>query len=208
MNQNLPNFGSNTRKSSDAPFDVVAIVASAEGLNALTEVLSALPIEFPVAVLVVQHLQRDHKSMMVEILNRRTPMKVQQAEAGDRLQPGIVYVAPPNYHLSVCEGGTLALSQTPLLNFVRPAADRLLESLAKVYRERAIAVVLTGMGIDGTTGVVAIKQEGGKVIAQDEVTSAHFGMPGSAIHSGVVDWVLPLTEVAATLISLVMEGQE
>jgi two-component system, chemotaxis family, protein-glutamate methylesterase/glutaminase len=185
-------------------FDVVALAASAGGLKALSKVLSTLPAEFPAAVVIVQHLDRRHRSLMADILNRRTPLYVQQAQDEDQLKPGNVYIAPPNHHLLVNANGKLSLSQSELIHFVRPAADRLFESLAQSYQNRAIAVVLTGTGHDGAAGVKAIKQMRGVVIVQDQASSDFFGMPGTAIDTGVVDFILPLTEIASALIKLVM----
>jgi two-component system chemotaxis response regulator CheB len=141
---------------------------------------------------------------MAEILSRRTSLTVKQAEAGDRIERGTVFIAPPDNHLLVNADGTLSLTQTELVHFVRPSADLLFESVAAAYRERAIAVVLTGSGSDGAMGVRAIKKMGGTVIAQDEATSEFFAMPNAAIETGFVDFVLPLDEMAAALVSLVV----
>ena len=187
-------------------FEMVAIAASAGGLNALSTVLGELPADFPVPIAVVQHLDPRHRSLMASILSRRTPLTVKQAEADDRLQPGHVYIAPPNYHLLVNSGGILALTQTELVHFVRPSADLLFESVAASYRDRAIAVVLTGTGTDGALGVKAIKQVGGTVIAENQDTADFSGMPYAAIQTGSVDFILPLTEIAAALIELVSPG--
>jgi len=191
------------RKPVRSPFDVVAIASSAGGLNALSEVLSALPANFPVAIVVVQHLDPRHRSLMAEILSRRTRLPVKQAEEGDRLRGGTVYIAQPNRHLLVNRDGTLSLSQSELVHFVRPSADLLFESVAGSYRERAIAVVLSGTGSDGAMGVQGIKKMQGTVIAQDQATSEFFGMPGAAIQTGTVDFVLPLSEIAPALATLV-----
>ncbi|PSB28627.1 chemotaxis protein CheB [Stenomitos frigidus] len=202
---NAPADGTNTRPRpfANAAFDLVAVAASAGGLRALSEVLSGLPIDFPAATMVVQHLDPNHRSLMVEILNRRTVLPVQQAHAGDRLRPGVIYIAPPNYHALVKLDGTLALTQSARTNFVRPSADRLFESVAASYGKRAIAVVLTGTGKDGAMGIQAIKQQGGLVIAQDKATAEYFGMPEAAIQTGMVDFVLLLTDIATKLIALV-----
>jgi hypothetical protein len=130
---------------------------------------------------------------MADILSRRTALEVKEAEQGDQLRPGTVHIAPPNRHLLVNPDGTLSLTQSELVHFVRPSADLLFESVAASYKHRAIAVVLTGTGSDGTMGVQAIKKMGGTVIAQDEATSEFFGMPNAAIQTGNVDFVLPLT---------------
>ncbi len=188
-------------------FDVVALAASAGGLKALAEILGALPADFPAAVVVVQHPDPRHQSLMAEILGRRVAMSVRQARAGDRLEPGSVFIAPPNHHLIVEGDGTLSLSQAELVHFVRPSADLLFESVAGSYGDRAIAVVLTGTGSDGGTGVRAIKARGGTVIAQDESSSDFFGMPQAAIQTGCVDFVLPLVEIAGALLVLMKSGE-
>jgi two-component system, chemotaxis family, protein-glutamate methylesterase/glutaminase len=190
-----------------AAFDIVALAASAGGLSALSRVLGALPDGFPAIMVVVQHLDPRHRSLMADILSRRTPLQVKQAEDGDRLKPATIYIAPPNRHLLVNKNKTLSLSQSELVHFVRPSADLLFESVAASFQERAIAVVLTGTGSDGNMGVKAIKQMGGTVIAQDEKTSEFFGMPGAAIATGSVDFILPLEEIPVALISLVMKGE-
>jgi len=183
-------------------FDVVALAASAGGLTALTHVLEALPGDFPVAVVVLQHLDPRHRSLMADILGRRIRLPVKQAEHDEVLEVSTVYVAPPNNHLLVNPDGSLSLTQTELVHFVRPSADLLFESLAASYKERAIAVVLTGTGTDGSMGVRAIKKMGGTVIAQDE-TAEFQGMPSAAIATGDVDFVLSLKEIPGALRTLV-----
>jgi two-component system chemotaxis response regulator CheB len=185
-------------------FDIVALAASAGGLTALIEVLSDLPINFRVPIVVVQHLDPRHPSLMAEILGRRTPLKVIQAKQGDKLIPGVVYIAPPDNHLLVNSDGTASLSQSEMVHFLRPSADLLFESVAASYEERTIAVVLTGTGSDGAMGVEAIKKMGGTVIVQDDKSAEFPGMPSSAIKTGDVDFVLPLTEISSALITLVM----
>jgi two-component system chemotaxis response regulator CheB len=185
-------------------FDIVALAASAGGLTALIEVLSDLPINFRVPIVVVQHLDPRHPSLMAEILGRRTPLKVVQAKQGDKLIPGVVYIAPPNNHLLVNSDGTASLSQSEMVHFLRPSADLLFESVAASYKERTIAVVLTGTGSDGAMGVEAIKKMGGTVIVQDDKSAEFAGMPSSAIKTGDVDFVLPLAEISSALITLVM----
>lgn len=184
-------------------FPVVGIAASAGGMAALFAVLGGLPAPFPAAVIVVQHLAPNHRSVLAELLDRKTALTVREASDGERLQPGHVYTAPPDRHVLVGRDLTLALSSAPALHFLRPAADLLLESLAESCQERAIAVVLTGTGRDGTAGAGAVKAAGGTVIAQDEATSQFFGMPSAVITSGVVDAVLPLEEIAPALVALV-----
>jgi two-component system, chemotaxis family, protein-glutamate methylesterase/glutaminase len=187
-------------------FEIVALAASAGGLRALTDVLSALPRDFPVALVVVQHLDPRHRSLMAEILGKRTSLLVREARDGDALEPGLGAVCPPKRHLLVNPDRTLSLSQSELVHFVRPSADLLFESTAAAYKERAIAVVLSGAGRDGAMGVRAIKKMGGTVIVQDEKTSQFFGMPGAAQQTGLVDFILPLSEIAPALRTLVSGG--
>ena len=186
-------------------FEIVALAASAGGLKALTEVLAALPRDFPAALVVVQHLDPRHRSLMAEILGRRTSLLIKAAREGDALERGVALIAPPNRQLLVNPDRTVSLSQSELVHFVRPSADLLFESTAASYKERAIAVVLTGSGRDGAMGVQAIKKMGGTVIVQDEKTAEFFGMPGAAQQTGLADFVLPLAEIAPALRTL-LEG--
>jgi two-component system chemotaxis response regulator CheB len=183
-------------------FEVVGLAASAGGLSAISRVLGGLGSEFPAPVLVVQHLDPRHRSLMAEILGRRVEMPVKEAIDGDRLVRGQVYIAPPNHHLLVTSDGTVELTETELVHFVRPSADLLFESMAAGFRDRAIAVVLSGTGSDGAMGARAVHEMGGMVIAQDE-TAEFSGMPNAAIEAGAVDFVLSLPEIAGALRSLV-----
>lgn len=187
-------------------FDVVVFAASAGGLRALSQLVAALPAEFGAALVAVQHLDPRHRSLMAEILSRRTGLRVAQAGDGDRLAPGTLFIAPPDRHLLVNPDGTLSLSQSELVHFVRPSADLLFDSAAASYKDRVIAVILTGSGSDGAMGVQAVKKMGGTVIAQDEATSEFYGMPSAAVATGCVDFVLPLEEIAGALKTLVATG--
>ncbi|MBD2006250.1 MULTISPECIES: chemotaxis protein CheB [Cyanophyceae] len=190
-----------------SPFPIVAIASSAGGLKALTELLSALPENFPAAIAIVQHLEPHRASQLSEILDDRITLAVKQAQEGDQLRPGGVYIAPANHHLLVNPDATISLSKTELVHFVRPSADLLFESVAASFKERAIAVILTGKGCDGASGIQAIKKMGGKTIAQDQTSSDSFGMPGNAIDTGCIDWILPLDEIATTLLNLTMNSR-
>jgi len=183
-------------------FDVVAICSSAGGFNALQLLLPTLPGDFPAAVVIVQHLDPRHRSLMADLLKRRTALDVKQAATGDRVSPGCVMIAPPDRHLLVNPDGSVLLTQTELVHFVRPSADLLFESVAASYRDRAVAVVLTGTGSDGATGVEAIKKMGGTVIVQE---SAEFsGMPDAARATGCADFLMPIEEIGPALVHLVV----
>ena len=188
-------------------FEVIAIATSAGGLKALSQVLAALPADFAAAIVVVQHLDPRHRSLMADILGRRSALPVKQAEEGDKLRRGTVFIAPPNRHLLVNPDGSLSLTQSELVHFVRPSGDLLFESVAGSYKDRAIAVVLTGTGSDGAMGVKAIKKMGGTVLAQDESSAEFFGMPNAAIQTGCVDFILSLGEIPPALITLVRTGE-
>jgi two-component system chemotaxis response regulator CheB len=179
-----------------AAFDVVVIAASLGGIQALCHVLSHLPADFPVPIIVVQHLLATAESQLAELLDRRTPLSVQWAQSRDWLQAGTVYVAPPNRHVLVNKPGLLTLSQAPEEQFVRPSANLLFASAARCYKERTLAVVLTGTGRDGARGVQAIKQQGGRVLVENWNTAQAFGMPSAALQTGCVDLTLSLHAMA------------
>lgn len=189
--------------TSDDQYAVVAIASSAGGIAALFKVLGALPADLPVPVLVVQHLDPRHKTVLAELLSRRTELRVKLAEAGETITPGTVYIAPPNFHLLIEPRGVLDLSGSELVHFVRPSADLLFESVAGAYGSRAIACVLTGSGSDGATGVSAVKSRGGTVVVQDPEDAEFKGMPSAAVATGDVDLVVPLDEIAGVIRGLV-----
>jgi two-component system chemotaxis response regulator CheB len=186
---------------------VVAFAASAGGLNALSIILSALPFDFAAPIIIVQHLSPNHHSYMAEILNRRTALQVVVAKENDCLKAGNIYTAPPNWHLIIKPGGIVTLNQEDRLHFLRPSADLMFASLAESFTDHAIAVVLTGTGVDGASGIKTIKTMGGTVIAQDEASSEFFGMPGKAIETGQVDYILPLNKIAPFLEGLVSDNR-
>jgi two-component system, chemotaxis family, protein-glutamate methylesterase/glutaminase len=183
------------------PDRIVALASSAGGLNALTHVLSALPADFPCALVIVQHVDPRRRSLMAEILDRRTALAVKEAAEGDPIESGRAYIAPPDRHLLVNPDRRLSLARTELVHFVRPSADLLFESTAAVYRQGAVAVVLSGTGRDGSLGVKAIKKMGGTVIVQDSA-SEFPGMPKAAGESVMADHILALDEIAPALLSL------
>jgi two-component system chemotaxis response regulator CheB len=193
--------------ASGSAFDVAALAASAGGLNALSLVISGLPANFPLAVLVVQHLDPRHRSLLSEILGRRTPLHVLQAVEGAPLEAGTIYIAPPDQHLLVSPDSRLSLTRSELVHFVRPSADLLFESVAATYKTRCLAVVLSGSGRDGSMGVQAVKKMGGIVIVQEPDTAEFSGMPTSALEASAVDYILPLDKIATALVDLVQTGE-
>lgn len=185
------------------PFWVVATASSAGGLHALRTVLGGLPRDFPAAVLVVQHLPVLRRGVMAPILARGCALPVRDAAAGADVLPGHVYVAPAGRHLALEPDFSLSLSDTPPVHGVRPSADVLFESVARVCGVRGVAVVLTGMDGDGSRSCGGVRRAGGTVIAQDPETAAYPDMPRSAIHAGCVSRVVPLAGIAGFLEILV-----
>lgn len=188
--------------SAPAPPPLAAIGGSAGSFPVLLELLGLLPASFPGALLVVVHLERHRVSLLAELLNRATPLTVAQARGGEHPLAGHVYVAPPNHHLLVCDGPRLSLASTAPECYSRPAVDPLFASLAQVCGPAAVAVVLSGMGRDGSRGAAEVRRRGGTVIAQSATTASHGSMPAAAIATGAVDHVLSPAETAALLMKL------
>jgi two-component system chemotaxis response regulator CheB len=176
---------------------MVAVGASAGGLNALTELLRPISTDFP-AILVVQHLDPTHKSHIAELLSRRTSIHVKQAEHGEPILQGKVYIAPPDEHLLVGPG-MVQLAHSQLVHFSRPSIDLMFESVAGMYGSRSIGVILSGSNRDGSVGIRAIKEAGGTTIAQDPGTANFSTMPQAAIATGCVDFVVPIAEIGNLL---------
>jgi two-component system chemotaxis response regulator CheB len=161
----------------EAPL-VIAIGASAGGLEALSTVLGALPGSFPVAIIVVQHLARNHPSRLAELIQSHSELTVVEARGGEVVAPGHVYVAPPDRHLEINSFGRIHLGTQPPVNFSRPSVDVLFRSLASAFGAGGVAVVLTGAGSDGARGAVAVHEAGGLVLVQDDASAFNSGMPG------------------------------
>jgi two-component system chemotaxis response regulator CheB len=181
-----------------AGFQVVAIGASAGGLKVLGELLGQLNHDFCCTILIVQHLDPHHVSMMGGLLGRRTKLLVKEAENGEAVSPGCVYLAPPNKHLLI-KDGHLQLTATKLVRFSRPSIDTLFESVAQEFGSQSIGVVLSGSNKDGSEGLCMIKQAGGVTIAQAPDSAEFSVMPQAAIDSGCVDRVLNVDEIAHML---------
>jgi two-component system, chemotaxis family, protein-glutamate methylesterase/glutaminase len=181
-----------------ARIDIVAIGTSTGGPNALTRLLPQFPADFPVPIVIVQHMPPMFTRLLADRLNRRARLKVQEGQEGNKVESGQVWIAPGDQHMTVARKGgdvVLALRQDPPENSCRPAVDVLFRSVAQIYGANALAVVLTGMGSDGTRGARAIRDAGGVVIVQDEATSVVWGMPGSVVAASLADRICPLTTI-------------
>lgn len=181
---------------------LVVIAASAGGVAAVSQVLAALPATFPVPIVVVQHRSMEAPSRFVAWLERRTALRVLEARTCAVLARGNVYVAPPDMHLMIEANGTLGLTNGRRIRHTRSSANPLFSSAAEVFGPGVIAVVLTGIGTDGSDGVRDVKRHGGFVIAEHPETARFPSMPLSAIKTGDVDLVLPLGEIGPALLRL------
>lgn len=183
---------------------VVAIAASTGGPAALAHILCQLPPDFPLPVLVVQHIAKGFVDGFAAWLNTAAAsVRVTVARDGEPLRPGTVYIAPDDRHLGVDDGSTIAISDADPIDGFRPSGTFLFESVADAFGNAVVAVVLTGMGSDGLAGLRAIQMAGGRIIVQDEATSVVFGMPGAAVSAGLADVTSPLGAIAGHLRELV-----
>lgn len=183
--------------------EAIVLAVSTGGPNALMHLLSLLPADFPVPLVIVQHMPATFTKLFAERLNKVCALEVEEAQSGERLRAGKVWLAPGDYHLVLQTGGdfvTVELNQEPAENSCRPAADPLFRSAAAIYGERLLAVVMTGMGSDGLRGCEAVKQSGGMVIVQDKASSVVWGMPGAVVKAGLADAVYSLEDLAPALI--------
>jgi len=186
----------------DVPAAVVAIAASTGGPAALHRILTPLSADFPLPILVVQHISRGFGPGLAAWLDKASPMRVKVAEEGEALRPATVYVAGDDRHLCVSAARRIHLSALPAVGGFRPSATVLFESVAAAFGKGAVAVILTGMGRDGVDGLRAIRSAGGRTIAESKASAVVYGMPGAAVHDGLADLVLPLHEVCAAVAGL------
>lgn len=187
---------------------VVVIGASTGGPQALERVVSGVPADLPAGLAIVQHMPPTFTHTLAERLDAHSSFRIKEAAAGDSLRVGGGLVAPGDYHLSLCRGGCLNLSQSPPRSFVRPAADVTFETAARVYGPATLGVILTGMGSDGTMGARRIKEAGGRILAEAESSCIVYGMPKSVAEAGLVDQVVPLGDMASAIAEAVYKVRE
>jgi two-component system chemotaxis response regulator CheB len=187
-------------------FDLIVVAASAGGVDALATIFARLPPQFPVPLAVVQHRSMQFPNMLSQVLSRHSRLRVKTAEVGETPQPGSIYLAPPDRHLSIAADGSFRLTEGVLIHHTHSAADPLFRSAAEVHRDRVIAVVLTGGLGDAAEGARAVGLAGGIVLAQNEATSQVFSMPKATIATGHADAVLAIEEIGPALVRLVETG--
>ncbi|HCV42264.1 MAG TPA: chemotaxis response regulator protein-glutamate methylesterase [Bacteroidetes bacterium] len=203
--------GPSARRTSIRPrsdLRAVVIGISTGGPFALLQIIPKLPASFPLGVAIVQHMPPKFTKSLAERLNGLSEVEVREASEGDRMQPGVVLIAPGGRHLTFHHSGGSVHVKTPLEpanTLYRPCADIMMNSAVQAFQGPLLGVIMTGMGKDGLEGLKAIKKRSGYVIAQDEETCVVYGMPKAAVDEGVVDTVLPLEEIPNALVAVTKE---
>lgn len=192
------------RKEISNKTEAVVIGASTGGPKALTTVISALPKKLGFPILIVQHMPVGFTKAFANRLNNTCNIKVVEAEQGQMIEEDTVYIAPGGYHMEVSRDKKINLTLEPAIWGVRPAVDKLFISAAKVYNKNLVSIVLTGMGKDGADGSIKVKDNGGFTVAEHESTCTIYGMPKSAIETGIIDEILPLGQVPSKIIKCSM----
>ena len=187
-----------------SPVWVILIAASAGGVPALQTLVRSLPATLPAAVVLVLHRPKSPESVLGKILARVSALPIASPMFGEAIRPGRVYIARPDLHLTIRPTGRFSYSDGSRVRGVLSSANPLFESAARVFKERTIAVVLTGSGLDATDGVQTVKASGGTVIVQDPATAFSSGMPSAAIRTGVVDRVLSLEAIGPALVEMTL----
>lgn len=198
-----------SRQPSDQ-VDVLAIGTSTGGPNALADVFRHIPAQFPVPIVIVQHMPPLFTGMLADRLNRLPSVRFHEGAPGQTIEPGNAYIAPGGRHMTVTRRGgdvALELNEDPPENSCRPAVDVLFRSVAEIYQDTTLGVIMTGMGKDGLRGCEQICDAGGEIIVQDEESSVVWGMPGYVAQAGLADKILPLNQIASEINRRVRNAQ-
>jgi two-component system chemotaxis response regulator CheB len=182
-----------------ARIEILAIGTSTGGPNALAEVIPAIPADFPVPIVIVQHMPKLFTRLLAERLDKASAISVHEGEPGKKIEPGHAWIAPGDFHMVLerrAAGVHLSMNQNAPENSCRPAVDVLFRSVAATFGANTLAVVLTGMGSDGVLGSQAVREKGGRVYVQDEASSVVWGMPGQTAAAGFADNIYPLRNIA------------
>lgn len=189
-----------------ARYEAVVVGVSAGGIHALKTLFSALPKNFALPIVVVQHLPAISDNTWITLLDNVSKVNIKEADEKELIENGTVYIAPSNYHLMIEKDHTLSLSIDEKVNYARPSIDVLFDSAADVYRGRLIGMILTGSSNDGARGLKKIKEAGGLAIVQDPSTAEASYMPAAAIAATQADYILPLEKIAILLVEKSMCG--
>jgi two-component system, chemotaxis family, protein-glutamate methylesterase/glutaminase len=183
-------------------YKAIVIGTSAGGLMALTTLLEALPLNFPLPIIVVQHRSKDQRELLEEVLQNKCIIRIKQADEKEKIYSGFVYFAPPDYHLLIESDHTFSLSADAPVRFSRPSIDVLFETAAVVFREELISIILTGANNDGSEGTVAVRKHGGFTIAQNPADANYPFMPTAAIRTQAVKEIWTLQEIRSFLLKI------
>ncbi len=187
--------------------DILAIGSSTGGPNALADIFAKLPEDFPVPIVISQHMPQYFTKVLAERLDKVSKLSVEEGKDGSKLEVGKVYIAPGDFHLVITKDKTISLNQNDKENSCRPAVDPMFRSCAEVYKDKVLSVILTGMGKDGFQGSRFIKEHGGIVITQDEPSSVVYSMPRWPIDEGITDLQLSLNSLPQGIVNLVYNGR-
>ncbi len=179
---------------------IVVIGSSTGGPRALNQIIPTIPGDLPAGVLIVQHMPSGFTKSLAERLNESSPLEVREAMTGDVIAPGLVLLAPGGFHMTVDSHGMIELNEGPQECGLRPAANVTMQTAADAFGDFVLGVVLTGMGSDGTRGCQMIKEAGGQVLVEHEMTCVVYGMPKSVVEAGFVDKILPLPQIPIEII--------
>ncbi len=189
-------------------YQAVVIGASTGGFEAIQNILIALPKNFGAPILIVQHISPHSDNFMARHLNDICKLTVKEADEKEKVRPGYVYIAPPNYHLLIEKNQTLSLTVEARVNYSRPSIDILFDTAADAYEKGLIGVLLTGANSDGSKGLKCIKEHGGTIIVQDPLSAEASAMPKAAIKITNVDYILTLEKIGDKLIKLIGDINE
>ncbi len=180
----------------------IVIGASSGGMAALTAILPVLPRDYPIPLIIAQHLHPSQGGLFIKVYDERCALNAKEADEKEEIRPGHIYFAPPNYHLLVENNRTFSLSIDPKVNYARPSIDVLFESAAAAYRAELTGILLTGANNDGALGLKRIKENGGLTVVQDPATAECPFMPQSALNLMEVDYVLSLEKIGALILEM------
>lgn len=190
-------------KNDPAAYRAIVIGASAGGLEVFSRIFPQFAKNFPLPVIVVQHLHPESDGAMMTLLDDRSAIKIKEADEKEVVQPGKIYIAPANYHLLIERDGSLSLSIDAKVNYCRPSIDVMFESAVDAYGPAVIGILLTGANADGAVGLLKIKNAGGKTIIQDPETAYADTMPRSAMAMHTADYILKPEQIVPTIMQLI-----
>lgn len=183
-------------------YEAIVIGVSSGGLNAMKIMFSHLPADFKMPIMIVQHISPRSENQWIDLLNNKSQLPIKEADEKEKIESGMVYIAPPNYHLMVEKDKTFSLTVEERVNYARPSIDVLFESAAEAYKNKLIGVILTGSNNNGTNGLKRIQECGGLTIVQDPQTAESAYMPASAIAAAKPEYILPLEKIIELLIEI------